>query len=472
MAYREKTQSGILFRRLLVSTIVVIMMTGAFLGCLRDVRGESMRSISTAEEAAEFIELLLGEDPSSLDGLYQLSPDMEKVVSSSGGWAGLVKQISALGKVKSIGEAYADTFKGMDVYRIPCAFSLIPVDMVLVLQDGVIAGLVTDKYTGAKEKSEDNTDQDSTDQASVEEIELSVPVPALNGELPGTLTIPEGEGPFPAVVLVHGSGPNNRDEEVMNVKPFRDLADGLAEKGIAVFRYDKRTYVYGQEMAADTAITLMEETVEDAAEAVRVVSGQDRIDASRVFVLGHSLGAMAVPAIAQQLQEKEEKAAGFILMAPSARSLDELMREQYDFLLSIMPEVSEEQQQEKEKLFSELDKLKDIDALADDEQVAGAYVPYWKWLQSYDVLEEAEKISLPCLLLQGEEDYQVTMEDFNMWKEAVGDRPNWKMISYPGLVHVFIPGQKSEGSSVYLKEEHVDPQVISDIAEFVDHSAG
>jgi hypothetical protein len=63
------------------------------------------------------------------------------------------------------------------------------------------------------------------------------------------------------------------------------------------------------------------------------------------------------------------------------------------------------------------------------------------------------------------------MEDFNMWKEAVGDKPNWKLISYPGLVHVFIIGEKSEGAAVYMEEEHVDSQVISDIAEFV-HGEG
>ena len=60
---------------------------------------------------------------------------------------------------------------------------------------------------------------------------------------------------------------------------------------------------------------------------------------------------------------------------------------------------------------------------------------------------------------------------YNLWKEAVGDKPNWNLISYPGLVHVFIPGEKSEGAAVYMKEEHIDSQVISDIAEFV-HGEG
>ena len=207
------------------------------------------------------------------------------------------------------------------------------------------------------------------------------------------------------------------------------------------------------------------------ANAVQIVSDQEKIDSSRIFVLGHSLGATAVPAIAEQLEQGDARTAGFILMAPAARPLDELMREQYDFLYSLMPEISEEQQEEKDSLFAELDKLKDLDELPEDVQIAGAYVPYWRWMDSYDVLGEAEKIEEPCLLLQGEEDYQVTMEDFNLWKEAVGDKPNWKLISYPGLVHVFITGEKSEGAAVYMEDEHVASQVISDIAEFV-HGEG
>ena len=435
-----------------------MLMTSLLLLYSQAICAEQIQTLSTPEKAEEFIEILLSEDPTSLDGMYKLSPQMEKAVTSAGGWAGLAKSLSALGDVEAIKPAYADTYNGMDVYRVPCSFSVFPMDLVFVLENGEIAGLITDKYTG---------DMEETEQSNLVEIELSVPVPVLNGSLPGTLTLPAGDGPFPAVVLVHGSGPNNRDESVGNVKPFRDLADGLAEKGIAVYRYDKRTFVYGAEMASDYDTTLIEETVEDAAEAVKILSGQEMIDASKIYVLGHSLGATAVPAIAEQLEQGDVRAAGFILMAPAARTLDELMREQYDFLYSLMPETSEEQQEEKDNLFAELDKLKALDELPEDVQIAGAYVPYWRWMESYDILGEAEKIGEPCLLLQGEEDYQVTMEDYSLWKEAVGDKPNWKLISYPGLVHVFIPGEKSEGAAVYMKDEHIDSQVVSDIAEFV-----
>ena len=450
------------FNKNLIRAAAVILAAVFSTVCPAGICADTARIMSAPEEAEEFAERLLGDDPASLEGMYKLTSDMEKAVTSSGGWEGLAKPLALLGKAEKIGPAYAAVFKGRDVFRVPCSFSVFPVDLVFVLEDGMIAGMITDQYTGTKEAAEDEAEENH-----YTEEDLSIPVPALNGELPGTLTIPDGEGPFPVVILVHGSGPNNRNEEVMNVKPFQDLAYGLAEKGIAVYRYDKRTYVYGTEMASDFNVTLMEETVEDAAAAVQIVSQQDKIDSQRVCVLGHSLGAAAIPAISRQLQGETVKAAGFILMAPPARPLDELMKEQYEFLFSLMPEISEEQQEEKEKLFSELDRLDSLEDLPEDEQIAGAFVPYWKWLRSYDALKEAGMIDAPCLLLQGEEDYQVTMQDFDLWKEAIGNRPNWKMISYPGLVHVFVSGTKSEGTSVYLKDEHVDSQVISDIAAFV-----
>ena len=156
------------------------------------------------------------------------------------------------------------------------------------------------------------------------------------------------------------------------------------------------------------------------------------------------------------------------MMAASPRPLDELMREQYDFLYSLMPEVSEAQQTEKDAIFAELDKLKDLDSLTEDDKVIGTYASYWKWLAAYDIMQAAEEITEPVLLLQGEEDYQVTMVDFGMWKEALGEKENWQMISYPGLTHLFMPGQKNEGSAAYTRDGKVDAQVIDDIAAFVN----
>ena len=257
------------------------------------------------------------------------------------------------------------------------------------------------------------------------------------------------------------------DENVGNVKPFRDIAEGLAARGVAVYRFDKRTFTFGLQLASDKSITLESESIEDAVNAVQLLAAQEKIDPDRILVLGHSLGGNAIPAIARALEGTPVKACGFIMMAASPRPLDVLTREQIEYLDSL-GQIPEDQRQIYGDMLKELDKLQDIDSLPEDEPVAGAYPAYWKWLKDYDILQAADEIMQPVLLLQGEEDYQVTMEDFGIWQEHFGGKENWTLKSYPGLTHCFTPGQKTEGSAAYAREEKTDAQVILDIAEFVN----
>ena len=313
-----------------------------------------------------------------------MTTQMEAAMAQLGGVAGFAKQISALGAVTEISPAYEGETQGFKTFSVPCVFSVMPVDLILIVQDGAIAGLQTGAYSGGQKEEPAGSD-------AFDSISLALPVPGL-GELPGTLTGPAGNGPFPAVVLLQGSGASDRDEAIGSLKPFRDIAEGLAARGVAVYRFDNRSYVYGAELMTKKDITLVDEYLEDAVNAVQLLAAQDRIDPDRIFVLGHSLGGNAVPAVARAL----------------------------------------EQQAEKDALFAELDRLQDPDSLTEDDMVAGVYSSYWKWLAAYDILKAAGEIEAPVLLLQGEEDYQVTMEDFGIWKDAFGDRANWQMISYPG----------------------------------------
>src|SRR5690606_9612075 len=123
-------------------------------------------------------------------------------------------------------------------------------------------------------------------------------------------------------------GPTDRDETALMNKPFRDLAWGLASRGIAVFRYDKRTYVHAQAMAADLDMTVDDETIVDAVEAVRMLRARD--DISRVYVAGHSQGGKLAPYMALE----EPGIDGIILLAANARSIGELTLAPIDYLLS------------------------------------------------------------------------------------------------------------------------------------------
>jgi len=275
-------------------------------------------------------------------------------------------------------------------------------------------------------------------------------------KLPGTIDMPSGAGPFPAVVLVHGSGPNDRDETIGGTKVFRDLAEGLASRGIAVLRYEKRTKLYGSKVAAMKVFTLHDETVEDALKAVALMRTQQGVDPKRVFVLGHSLGGYAAPRIAQE----DPQIAGFILMAANARHIEDLLVEQ-------VQEVGGNARalENAKAIQSKVKSLEPGDEASP--AVLGAPATYWLDLKDYDPVPEAAKLTVPMLILQGGRDSQVSMKDFELWKAGVGKRPGVVMKSYPSLNHLFVTGEGKSSPAEYAKPGHVAPEVIEDIAAFV-----
>lgn len=452
-----------------------ILMSGgaAFAGSALSEGTGSLRAYAQAVaafDAKAYVEALCTGDAAELESSYTYTDEMSAALAQGGGLGALQSSIASLGGLKEAEEAVSEEASGYTSYRVPCRFEVQNVDIVINTDaQGRIAGIVTMPYTGSQSADGAGGSEEAALPEGIEEISLSVPVKGTEGwELSGTLTLPEGDGPFPAVVLVHGSGPNDRDESIGPNKPFRDIAWALAQQGIAVYRYDKRTYVYGAELASDTELTLNEETVEDGVQAAVTVKAQEKIDPSRVYVLGHSLGGEALPRISAALASDGEEAAGYIFLAAPARSLIALMREQYDFLYSLMPELDEAQEKEKEQVYQELDKLSDPDALAEDEIVMGAYKKYWQDLESYDPVAAAADMNGKCLVLQGEEDYQVTMEDFALWEDAYFENENWEFITYPGLTHLFMAGEKANGSADYMTAQNVDPQVTWDIAAFIN----
>ncbi|HIR77339.1 MAG TPA: alpha/beta fold hydrolase [Candidatus Choladousia intestinipullorum] len=412
-------------------------------------------------DAQKFAETLCTGDVTELENNYTYTEELLTALEPAGGFAGLQASLKQLGALKQTGEPVVSEVSGYTSYSVPCQFEVQNVNLVInVNAKGQIAGIMTAAYAEPA-RSEELPE-------GLAELDLGIPVEGEEGwELPGTLTLPDVQGEYPAVVLVHGSGPNDRDETIGPNKVFRDLAWDLAQQGIAVYRYDKRTYVYGQELADDAEITLEEETVEDAKQAVLTLKQHQNIDEEHVYVLGHSLGGEALPMIHKALTDEGESAAGYVFLAAPARKLPDIMREQYDFLYSLMPELTEEQESEKDVIYEELDKLNDLDSLAEDEPVLGAYKKYWEYLDQYDYVEMAGEIEENCLVLQGEEDYQVTMEDFSIWQDAYGDKSNWSFISYPGLTHLFMPGERENGNEDYMTPQTVDPQVTADIAKFV-----
>ena len=287
----------------------------------------------------------------------------------------------------------------------------------------------------------------------------------------GSLTLPEGEGPFPAVILVHGSGPSDRNEQIGPNLPFMDLAEQLSAQGVAVLRYDKRTYLYASQMAQLTDITVQDETIDDAIYALEYLKTLDTINTEQIYIAGHSLGGYLIPRIAAQTPE----AAGYILLAASARPMEDLLLEQTEYILSLENNLDNVS---KEKLLKQTqDLVATIKSLTPGsqytaEQLGGTPASYWLDLKGYDPIAEIQKIDKSFLILQGGRDYQVTKTDYDLWQSAFSEYSDVHFRFYDNLNHLFMSGTGKSIPDEYQQKNTVDAAVGNDIASFVlDHAA-
>lgn len=289
---------------------------------------------------------------------------------------------------------------------------------------------------------------------------LDVPTPV--GPLRGALTLPAGAGPFPAVVLVAGSGAHDMDETVGPNKPFRDIAEGLARAGIASLRYDKRTFDHpegGAGLVIDTEVT------DDAVAAAHLLAQQKGVDPRRVFVLGHSLGAMMAPRIGQ----RDPQLAGLVLLAAPARPLLDVSAEQVRELGARGHATPAQIAAGERAIVAEQKLLAGADPRHPPAGSFGAAPQgYWLSLRDYHQVAVAKALAMPMLLLQGGGDFQVSPTlDFARWQQELAGRPHVAFHLYPGLSHLFMPAGKTGTLADYMTPAHVDAQVIGDIAAWV-----
>lgn len=308
----------------------------------------------------------------------------------------------------------------------------------------------------------------TTTTGGVREQPLAVTSPF--GPLPGTLTLPHGDGPFPAVLLIAGSGPSDRDETIGPNKPFRDLAQGLAAAGIASLRYDKRTRVYAAQMAsaekAGKTLTVDDEVTDDALSALKLLAKQPGVEAKRVFVLGHSLGAMMAPRVGQ----RDPQLAGLILLAaPVTLNLDTVIR-QVRYIGQQQGLSAAEISEQLAPIIQARTALAKVDvAHPSDQLYFHAPASYWLSLRDYNAVKVAASLHMPMFVLQGGGDYQVTpKDDFAQWQAAFPHSQRVHLKEYPGLSHLFMPADAVPGPADYAKPAHVDAGVIRDIASWIN----
>jgi dienelactone hydrolase len=386
-------------------------------------------------------------------------------------WGQFEAQFGAFGGLGTAETAAAAPYTNV-VLEGEFADALVPL-IVTVTADGLVAGLHLGAPVPVASGSPAGPSPSPSPAAYVRPeafTEREVTVGAEPWTLPGTLSMPVGDGPFPAVVLLAGSGPNDRDETIgtSGNAPLRDLAWGLASNGIAVLRYDKRTKVHAAAMAADVAnVTVREETVDDAIAAVDLMRRMDGIDPTRVFVAGHSLGAYLAPRVAA---EARGRVAGIAMLAAPSSPMQRLILAQLEYLAS-------DEGGADPTAAAQLDAIRKQVALAESPTLSastpasqlplGIPAAYWLDLRTYDPLRTAAALPIAIFIAQGGRDYQVPPSELGPWRDALAGRSDVTISEYPALNHLMMAGSGPSRPAEYEVAGHVAEELVADLAAWV-----
>jgi uncharacterized protein len=296
-------------------------------------------------------------------------------------------------------------------------------------------------------------------------IEKSVMLDCGDIKLPGMISIPLNAQKVPIVVLVHGSGVHDMDESIGPNKIFRDIAHGLASRGIAVLRYEKRNFNHQYTLERET-FTVWDEAGSDALHAINLAGTLPGVDTTKIYLAGHSLGAMIAPRIAQRAPHL----AGIISLAGTPRYLSDLLPLQFEHLATIRPEQSESALDglTEAKDFAALMKKKREDHnVTYDASFLGMSAEYWKDLNSHDTGSIAASLPQSILIIQAGRDYQVSMVEYEAWKQALASHHATTFHLFEDLDHLFFKGEGPSNPSDYLTENNVDERIIKAIWKWI-----
>ncbi|HEV2340756.1 MAG TPA: alpha/beta fold hydrolase [Candidatus Acidoferrales bacterium] len=376
-------------------------------------------------------------------------------------WDQLLAQEGAFGQVSSVSVAEQGAYH---VVTVTCNFAKGMLNIVVTFDaQGHVAGL---HFTPAAQWTSPSYANPSAFHES------AITVSDGQWQLPGTLALPNGKSPFPAVVLVAGSGPEDEDETIGSNKPFKDLAWGLASRGIAVLRYTKRTKQYGVKSSADPdTFTVKDEYIDDARAAVALLASNPEIEPKRILLAGHSEGGYLAPRIAAG----DPRITGIAILEGNTRPIEKLILDQLHYEASLGgPNAAQIEKMipgaEKAAAQMESPDLKPGTTV----NIIGASLPasYILDLRGYDPAAVAAGLKIPILIVQGSRDYQVTSADYSGWQKALAGHANATFKLFPDINHLMISGAGPSSPQEYMEpNKNVAAEVVDAIASWVNSSS-
>ncbi len=419
--------------------------------------------IDAAAIATGVVELARAGRFAEIENLF--APPLRAVVSAKTLQIGWATEIGKNGAISSVGTPVSEQVNaGLVRVSVPITCErgaltvAMSVDSAGMLQGLRITSIATESWAPPS----------YANPKRFEEREVTIGSDAL--AVPGTLSLPRGRGPHPGLVLLSGGGPFDRDETSGSNKPLKDLAWGLASRGVAVARFDKVSFAHASQVADAPNFTMTDEYVPHAVAAVHLLQSQENVDPARVFVLGHSMGGKVAPRIAAA----EPSVAGLVLLAADAEPMQHAAIRVARYLAALNPGPDAEAAVKEITRQTAM-----VDSPALSPSTPGSELPfglsgsYWLDLRDYDPVATAAVLSKTTLILQGGRDYQVTVEnDLSRWKAGVGRRPDVTIRVHDADNHLFFPGTGPSTPAEYEPAQHVDPAVIADIADWLSPHQG
>jgi dienelactone hydrolase len=417
---------------------------------------------SPVQSATRVVDLARSGNFSEIEELF--APRLRAVASAKTLRTAWATETSAKGSITEIGEPTAEQGEpGLVRVSVPVTCEHGGLTVVMSVDDtGMLHGLRL-----APAATTSWTPPPYADGSSFTEQEVTVGTGRL--AVPGSLTLPRRRGPGPGVVLLSGGGPFDRDETSGPNKPLKDLAWGLASRGVATLRFDKVTHTH-PDVASAPGFTTSDEYVPHAVAAVHLLQRHRAVDVERVFVAGHSMGGKVAPRVAAA----EPSVAGLVILAGDAQPMHQAAVRVMRYLATVNP--GPDMDAAVALIAEQAARVESADlspATPSEDLPFGLPAPYWLDMRGYDPVAAAASADKPMLILQGGRGYQVTVDDdLARWRHGLAHRPDVTIRIYDADDHLFFPGEGPSRPTDYDAPQHVDPAVVTDIAKWLAPNRG